>query len=148
MSNKYFPSSSPDEMLPPKMSPDQESALDMHFNRNKSMHPSDVAILSAETGLTEEQVQVCQTSSLFFIFFLNLFVVFIFFTRKKIPCLFPDLNVNVLPFFSFVLKLFFFRLFPFSSSLITDYGACTWVQTNNIPALAGNWFPSSALTTQ
>lgn len=60
MSNKYFPSSSPDEMSPPKMSPDQESALDMHFNRNKTMHPSDVAILSAETGLTEEQVQVCE----------------------------------------------------------------------------------------
>lgn len=59
MSNKYFPSSSPDEMSPPKMAPDQESALDMHFNRNKTMHPSDVAILSAETGLTEEQVQVC-----------------------------------------------------------------------------------------
>lgn len=60
MANKYFPSSSPDEMSPPKMSPDQESALDMHFNRNKTMHASDVAILSAETGLTEEQVQVCQ----------------------------------------------------------------------------------------
>ena len=58
MSNKYFPSSSPDEMSPPKMSADQESALDMHFNRNKTMHASDVAILSAETGLTEEQVQV------------------------------------------------------------------------------------------
>jgi hypothetical protein len=42
----------------PKMSADQESALDMHFNRNKTMHASDVAILSAETGLSEEQVQV------------------------------------------------------------------------------------------
>lgn len=59
MSNKYFPSSSPDEMNEkPKMSADQESALDMHFNRNKTMHASDVAILSAETGLSEEQVQV------------------------------------------------------------------------------------------
>ncbi|KAK4007944.1 Homeodomain-only protein [Daphnia magna] len=58
MSNKYFPSSSPDEMNEkPKISPDQESALDMHFNRNKTMHASDVAILSAETGLSEEQVQ-------------------------------------------------------------------------------------------
>jgi hypothetical protein len=64
MSNKYFPSSSPDEMNEkPKMSADQESALDMHFNRNKTMHASDVAILSAETGLSEEQVQV------FFVFF-------------------------------------------------------------------------------
>ena len=59
MSNQYFPSSSPDEMNEkPKMSADQESALDMHFNRNKTMHASDVAILSAETGLSEEQVQV------------------------------------------------------------------------------------------
>lgn len=62
MSNKYFPSSSPDEMNEkPKISPDQESALDMHFNRNKTMHASDVAILSAETGLSEEQVQVCNS---------------------------------------------------------------------------------------
>lgn len=61
MSTKYLPSSSSssEEMLtPPKMSPEQESALDMHFSRNKTMHPSDVAILSAETGLSEEQVQV------------------------------------------------------------------------------------------
>lgn len=59
MSNKYLPSSSPDELMaPPKMAPDQEYALDMHFSRNKTVHPSDVAILAAETGLTEEQVQV------------------------------------------------------------------------------------------
>lgn len=66
MSNKYFPSSSPDEMNEkPKMSADQESALDMHFNRNKTMHASDVAILSAETGLSEEQVQVLSSFSFF-----------------------------------------------------------------------------------
>lgn len=40
-----------------KLSPDQESTLDQHFSRNKNMHPSDVAILSAETGLPEQQVQ-------------------------------------------------------------------------------------------
>lgn len=63
MSTKYMSSSSSasssnDELMPPKMSPEQESALDMHFNRNKTMHPSDVAILAAETGLPEESVQV------------------------------------------------------------------------------------------
>ena len=59
MSNKYIPSSSPDELLaPPKIAADQEYALDMHFSRNKTVHPSDVAILAAETGLSEEQVQV------------------------------------------------------------------------------------------
>lgn len=41
-----------------KLSADQESTLDCHFRRNKNMHPSDVAILSAETGLPEQQVQV------------------------------------------------------------------------------------------
>lgn len=58
MSNKYIPSSSPDELAPPKIAPDQEYALDLHFSRNKTVHPSDVAILAAETGLSEEQVQV------------------------------------------------------------------------------------------
>ena len=41
-----------------KLSPDQEAALDSHFRRNKNIYASDVAILSAETGLPEEQVQV------------------------------------------------------------------------------------------
>lgn len=38
--------------------PDQEAALESHFRRNKNIHKSDVAILSAETGLDEELVQV------------------------------------------------------------------------------------------
>lgn len=58
MSSSSSASSSNDELMPPKMSPEQESALDMHFNRNKTMHQSDVAILAAETGLPEECVQV------------------------------------------------------------------------------------------
>ena len=47
-----------DSPQPPKLSPDQEAALESHFRRNKNVHASDVAILSAETGLDEEQVQV------------------------------------------------------------------------------------------
>jgi len=38
--------------------PDQEAALESHFRRNKNIHKSDVAILSAETGLDEELVQL------------------------------------------------------------------------------------------
>lgn len=64
MSTKYLSSSSSDEMMPPKIAPEQESALDAHFIRNKTMHPSDVAILAAETGLSEEQVQVRSTRRL------------------------------------------------------------------------------------
>ena len=52
-----------DSPQPPKLSPDQEAALESHFRRNKNVHASDVAILSAETGLDEEQVQV------FFLFY-------------------------------------------------------------------------------
>ena len=48
-----------------KLSPDQESTLDCHFRRNKNMHPSDVSILSAETGLPEQQVQVRHPNKIF-----------------------------------------------------------------------------------
>lgn len=51
-----------------KLSADQESTLDCHFRRNKNMHPSDVTILSAETGLPEQQVQVRQTNSIKMVF--------------------------------------------------------------------------------
>ena len=32
--------------------------MDAHFTRNKTIHPTDVSILAAETNLTEEEVQV------------------------------------------------------------------------------------------
>ncbi|XP_063236751.1 homeodomain-only protein-like [Bacillus rossius redtenbacheri] len=42
----------------PRISPEQESALEAQFRRVKNPHPTDLELLAAETGLDERDVQV------------------------------------------------------------------------------------------